>query len=145
MKTTNLLFTIILLFISILFSSCRKELDVPNKDFKKLYGTWEWTGSFGGIFPHNISPETEGYTKTIVFDKNGNYKSYKNGKKEEKHKFSFSYESTIYSSQKRHMIVYKNNKGDKIGLKQSFDFLGSNKLGLSDECYDCMSHTYVRK
>jgi hypothetical protein len=136
------------IFLTIIFCStgCRKDITVPDPNFKLLFGSWEWIESSGGYVVHTINPGTEGYTMTVEYEENGTYRSFKNGKKESKTRFEFEEGRSIYSGAVEYLIRYKtgtfNNKAAGVN---SFRISGQDSLFLRDECYDCYEHIYIRK
>ena len=138
------------LFISLaLFANaCRKDITVPNSETEKLFGKWTWVQSAGGIIPSEKSPKTEGYTSSIEFNDKGIYKTYKDGKQTDKMKYTLSEGKSIFLPGKGILIDFKDvGLLDKKNapLKQSLQFFGNDTLFLSEECYDCRWHLYVRQ
>jgi hypothetical protein len=131
--------------ISFLLTACKKDISVPNPEMKKLFGTWEWVESSGGISGGTITPATEGHHMTIEFKENGVFKKYKNNRRIDRMTFTLSEGSSIISNP-AFLIEYKDGcMNKKEVIPQSFKFGGQDTLYLSDECYDCYSHVYVRK
>ena len=149
MKLLKTPFILLLILISFLFSNCKKEsaggIAFPNSDSKQLVGTWNWVESSGGFSGATINPSTEGYSKQIGFSENGHYYESQNGKEVLILNYSFEENKSIYNSQIEYMIKYKSPSANMINDVQSFDFLGSDSLFLSDECYDCYGHLYIRE
>ncbi len=138
----------ILLILAIIATNCRKEIIVPDPELENLFGNWEWIQTSGGIGGITFTPATEGYTIELEFNKNGIYKSFKDGKKTEKRKFYLTEGQSILSSETAYIIEY-----DKTGLfncnthivNQSVEFAGQDTLYLHDECWDCYGYIYVKK
>ncbi len=130
--------------ILIALDSCQKDIDVPDKKFENLFGTWSWVYSSGGFNGATITPTTENKTIKIEYKENGVYKKVVN-KKVSKMTFKFEKRESIYSSEKEYVIVYSKGKFSKKGVvSHSIDFIGVDTIVLRDECYDCYSHIYAR-
>ena len=143
MKYKNILIFIVALLGLI---SCKKEINVPKEDYKKLFGKWEWVYSTGGLAGGVITPETENYNLEIEYKKNGIYKEFKDGKRIEKFTFHFEKAESIFSSGEDYLIFYSKGKFSKKGVMyHSFNFIGNDTLLLNEECYDCYGNLYVRK
>ena len=137
-----------IVLISAFMSACRKDITTPNSESEKLFGKWTWVQSAGGIFPSEKSPKTEGYSSSIEFSDKGIYKTFKDGKQTDKMKYSLSEGKSIYLPGKGIIIEFKDVglfDKDNTPLKQSMQFFGNDTLFLSEECYDCYSHLYVRE
>ena len=142
---THVLFIVL---ISVFMSNCRKDITTPNSEAEKLFGKWTWLQSSGGISGNLKSPKSEGYTNSIEFSDKGIYKTFKDGKQANKMKYSLSEGKSIYLPGKGIIIEFKNVglfDKDNAPLKQSIQFFGNDTLFLSEECYDCYSHLYVRE
>ena len=133
--------------ILLLFTSCRKDISLPNQELEKLFGTWEWISSSGGFAGITTSHDSVGNTKTIEFTKKGIYKSYKNGDLIEKRKFTIKKGSSIYTSDDANLIIYKENlnKNKNHNPNEMIRYLENDTLILYEECYDCYSNLYIRK
>lgn len=145
MKTLNPLFTSILLISCIIFTACQKEIDAPNRECKAIIGEWEWTYSTAG-YDHPINtPKTEGYTQSIKFDHNGKYSLFINDRLSQVKQFFFKIAPSIYETGNDYLIFYFNYKDNKKNISHSFEFADNNTLVLSEQCYDCYSHVYIKK
>lgn len=141
---TQILFIVL---ISAFMSTCRKDITTPNSELEKLFGKWTWIQSAGG-WGNFKSPQTEGYTSIVEFSNKGIYKTFKDGKQSDKMKYSLSESKSIYLPGKGIIIEFKDVglfDKDNAPLKQSIQFFGNDTLFLSEECYDCYSHLYVRE
>ena len=132
---THLVLWMMILFLII---SCQK--DNSNSYPKKLYGAWDWVQSSGGIMGETITPSTAGHSKTIEFSKNGFCTWYINGQLQDKKRFFLKEGASIYTSETAYFLEYE---GDFI--KQSIFFDENDIFYLRDECFDCYTHTYIRK
>lgn len=136
---------VFLLAICLLFSACRKDISTPTDDCRKLFGTWRWVQSSGGISGQVITPDSEGYTLEIEFKSNGVVKKFKNGNKIFKKTFEFEEGESIFSTGKTYLIKYKDGMLKKMQVSNSFKFGGTDTLFLNNECQDCYSEIYLRK
>ena len=140
-KTTFILFSIL-----ILVASCKKDIPVPEEGLEHLFGKWTWVSSNGGLINQTTTPETENYIIEIEYKKNGVFKKYKDGKKVNKMKFKFEKGQTIFSVEDEYSIKYTIGKSKKVGVvPHYFQFIGTDTLVLKEECFDCLTHIYVRK
>lgn len=127
-------------------TSCRKDILVPDTNFKNLFGRWTWIESSGGFSGHTINPNTENYSLTAEYKSNGVYKKFKDGKKITKQTFSFQESESIYSVNEEYLIEYSEGRlSKKLVIPHSFEFIGPDTLILKDECYDCYIHIYVKE
>src|SRR4051812_32598860 len=90
--------TVAVLVISVLLTTCRKDISLPDPELEKLFGNWSWVQSCGGFAGQTATPATVGCTRSLEFNKNGIYKCYVNGKQHEKLKFSLTEGVSIYNS-----------------------------------------------
>jgi hypothetical protein len=131
-------------------TTCRKDISIPNQELDKLFCSWEWVetnayGSFGPI----ANPASEGYSRTIEFDRNGIYRSYKDGKKDEKYKFTISEGTSNYIIGTAYIINYKRTgivfNNDSPISSQAIQFKGSDTLILHILDYDGYYRIYKRQ
>jgi hypothetical protein len=136
------------LVVSVLLTTCRKDISLPNQDLEKLFGSWNWVQSSGGFAGQTTTPATVGYTKSLEFNKNGIYKSYKNEKQQEKFKFSLTEGTSISSTGTAYLIEYKDlgffHKKTTSMSQQSVWFGGQDTLFLNDEAFDGFFNVYTR-
>ena len=131
-----------------LLMAFKEDNVVKSQDLDKLIGTWVWKESSGGFTGQLTTPSTAGYIKTIKFKKNGIYKIYKNGKLNGKMRFTLAHGTSIYKKGKVSIIKYKDiryfvNTNDLI--TESYEFGGEDTLIISEECYDCFTHIFIRQ
>lgn len=105
-----------------------------------FYQTWEWASSEGGYAGKKTSLKNSGLHKTYTFKKDGTYLYYKNGKMVPGGKFKLSNGVSIFVKGKLPMIELAGSD-----RKMSYSLKDKNTLVLSEECYDCYRHTYIRK
>lgn len=135
---------LLLLLSLMIFSSCRKEIIVPEDSFRDLFGEWRWIESSGGLGGGGMTPASAGYNLTLEYTDDGVFRLFKDGKKELQFFYKFVEGDPIRSSGADWMIQYKESrKGKSIGIHQSFTISG-NELTLYDECFDCYVSRYIR-
>ena len=148
MKKLHLLKLIFFSALFMVFSSCRKEISMPDESLSNLFGSWEWVQTYGGFADTVVTPTTEGYTLSVDFSSKGIYKIYKNGTLQDKLKFTLSQGNSIFHDSTANLISYQNRgfgNTDEDYIKQSIRFGGEDTLFLYEECWDCYSYVYVRK
>jgi hypothetical protein len=140
-------FWIALLGFILLAQQCNQEITLPNPELKKIFGRWEWVESSGGFMGKVITPAKAGYTEEIEFLKDGIFLKFKNGNVIDKNKFSISEGKSIFKAESSYIISFSpvDSSGPSSMQKQSLSFAGNDTLFLSEECYDCFSHVYLRK
>lgn len=122
------------------FMSCRKDIDVPNDECRKVFGTWRFVLSEGGITGNVITEQSRGYTETVEFTKKGIAHWFKNGKKRRpKSRFTFKVANSIYTNAPSNQMVLDGaNKTILFGST-------ADTLNLLDEAYDGYSTKYVKQ
>ena len=142
-----------LAFLAILLTNCKKDQDL-RQDQKQdqeinseLEGTWIWLKSTGGFAGTTQTPTSEGYSLTIEFSDDG-YQKFQDGELVISSDYSITEEGSINFPGIVPIISYDisfppNNTG--MMEKQSFVFGGTDTLFLSDECYDCFFHIYIKE
>lgn len=136
MKKTLLL--LIALYVLFTFS-CKKDIVAPTETDSRLIGQWIWQKSSGGFAGTTNTPQSAGYTQSIEFTSNSIYIRKKNGIEVERRTYSLSQEKSIFKEEKVDMIKY-----GSAGINQVIEYLKNDTLRLSDNCYDCFGHEYVR-
>lgn len=140
---------VLALIIFCFLSACRKAISVPAPELEKLFGSWVWVRTTGGAFLDTITTADVSYTKTVVFNRNGICKRYKNGKQTDKLKFSLSAKNDASGSGVIYFISYKNvelfDAYKTTPVSQFVDFLGQDTLVLLEDCDDGQNYLYVRE
>jgi hypothetical protein len=143
----KLLFIFIFLSLIFVMTSCRKDISVPNPELDKLFDTWDWIRSTGGISGAGESPETTGSSIQIEFNKNGIFKLYKDNKQSSKYKFSLSEGESFYGSGTVYIITYNNmteSEKSSPGPNDEIEFRTEDTLILNDQAADGYKGFYVR-
>lgn len=133
------IFTLVLIAFVFLSSTCKKELQLPDPELKKIFGKWEWVESSGGFAGKTITPVSEAYTARIEFRSDGKYEKYKSGTLIEQKRFSFSQETSIHNRKPVWAVSF-----DESSLKMSVAFSGQDTLLLNEQLYDGYGHVYAR-
>ena len=134
----------IILFLFLMISSCKKEIEVPESSLQQVFGTWQWYLSSGSV--QMLSPESEGYSKYIEITDKGIYKEYKNHVRRKKLKYSFDVNKSMV-----HHLPYRINFKDEL-VNFSFpifplviEMVSLDTLFLHEDVFDGATHCYVRK
>jgi len=130
----NYLSALIILFFTMLVTSCQKEIDCDIS--QKLNGVWNWVESIGGIGGWTLTPESEHKTKTIKIE-NMTYREYENDSLVIQARYNFIIKPDTYYE--THYFIELENGGEI-----AFNIIGS-ELKLYEQCFDCYHHTYKRK
>ena len=118
------------LLLAFLISACCD--DDPSANGVHILGNWDWIQSTGGFTGHTITPQTEGYTKSLRIT-NVTFSEYQG-------------DSLIFESR----YVYL--KDTLFGEPEYIDFETGGALGveftegkmkLIEFCSDCYIHEYV--
>ena len=131
---------------AVFVTNCTNKTPSPGTITEQLTSTWDWVQSTGGIDGRSITPATEGYKRTITFEKNGVYSEGRDGKQTSQMKYTVSQGKSIYSDT-AYLVDYRSSGKEKQprSIRQSVRFGGTDTLFLNDECYDCFEHVYTRK
>jgi hypothetical protein len=131
----------------LLAQKCSNEITLPNPELKKIFGKWEWIQTSGGFAGKIITPAKAGYSEEIEFTKEGLFMEYKNGKLQDKKKFSITVGKSILQKDSAYIISFSTVDSSFIRAieKQSVSFKGSDTLQLNEECNDCFATVWVRK
>lgn len=122
----------IIIGLLVLLAACNSTVD-PDR---QLLDSWQWVSSSGGIAGVIQTPASTGDQVVIEFS-DKTYEKYVNGSLDEDLGYRVKMEESIFSTDLEEIITYSN------GWRQSYMIRGDT-LFLSDECYDCFGHVYVR-
>ena len=129
--------TILLSLLSVFmlsWSGCQKEtLD------SELFGNWEWVSRTGGIAGVHQTPQTLGYTYTVVYTKDGIYEQY-----DQNNQLVVTYPYKIIKAVsmldgKEHDMIQLNN-----AMNSSFE-IRNDSLFLVQDVVDGFNEVFVRK
>jgi len=100
----------------------------------------------GGNASQITTPANQGYTQSIEFDKDGIFRSFVNGKKSSKLKFSLSTGTSIYKTGTAYLLTFT-HIGSTQNLSQTPEsvwFSTSDSLFLKEETSDGYQYVYTR-
>ena len=139
MKNT-IFICLLLIFATISCSKSSTEELNDNITNAKLLGKWEWIESKGGLSGNSIiTPNST--NKTVYLEiTNDKIKRFENGILISNIFYVLESKRSIFSGTFVQTIVYDQS----AQMQQSFD-ITNNSLILNDECYDCFTHTFVKK
>jgi len=125
---------ILLILVGVSIWSCSVN---DEKTTSEIIGTWNWTGSSGGIAGTTETPESTGDERKLEISKDS-IKSYLNGELNLKTKYTVEIRESLLFNEPRKMIISGN------GFNQIIDFNGDT-LALSGDCNDCFTSGYKRE
>ena len=134
------LITIIMSLLGALLGSCGQRSNI-TWGHDALYGIWNWEHSSGGFTGRQvITPQTAGYTKKILFTPQGVFQELRADTLWVSASYTIVKKETIFGPD-RDVIRFPDSSGlmEKVIMK-----VDSDSLELSDPCYDCFGHLYVR-
>ena len=99
-------------------------------------GKWTWVSSSGGFAGTIETPASTGKVISVEFTRK-KFRKYVNSVLTEEMKYSVATEKSIFSTSELEIITYSHD------WRQSYLVKGDT-LFLSDECYDCFGHVYVK-
>lgn len=136
-KCEKLLPVLCLLVTSLLLTHCSDKPATPVLS-EGLIGSWQWLQSCGGFTGHCLTPDSLEYEKMITLSADSMFYSYRDD--------SLLYMRAFTVTE---MEVWGHDTADVLlvyGLKPAMiiGFSGSDTLWLTDHCYDCYNHCYLR-
>ncbi|HLG35787.1 MAG TPA: hypothetical protein VI757_12970 [Bacteroidia bacterium] len=139
--------TLVSLSFILLAQTCSKEITLPDSELKKIFGKWEWIETSGGFAGKIMTPAKTGTTDEIEFSTQGIFQEFKNGKLQDKKRFSITKDKSILKGDSAYIISFSSIDSSfrRAIQKQSVSFTGSDTLLLNEECFDCFSSIWVRK
>ena len=144
MKIFKLL--VCLSFLTLLLSNCTKDNVVPKKDYQKLFGRWDLvhTTLYYGIY----TPTATDNNRQIEYKRNGVFNQFVFDHHVASYRYDIEQTQTSFYQEKIFVINYEQmslkNKWRTFLTPNDFNFIGNDTLVLTDLCYDCGYHTYVR-
>ena len=105
-----------------------------------LFGTWEWTGTSGGIAGDSRSPQPDDPRITVRFGPDGKALFMRDGSVAREQSYRLASEATIFGPDERPVLYFDD---DELGRVVRIDEAGST-LSLSDNVYDGFSLHYHR-
>jgi hypothetical protein len=123
--------------LAICFISCNtnEETKINNSD---LVGTWNWTGTDGGIAYHiNDTPASTGKNIQFYLMKNYTYSITENENEISKGTYELTLKKSIYSGEMEPFIQCSENKSvQNVVINGIITVYDTNKLDISDNNYD---------
>ncbi len=134
---------IFLLFIAMAVLSCKK--DELKKTEEKLVGEWAWESSTGGLLGQTLTPLTEGYNESYLFQKNGIFTHYRDTTTLHSNFYWIEKGTSFFSSGEVFLLLLGNQDHTTVTNTYSIEFEGENRLILREECIDCLEIIFNRK
>src|SRR5437763_1165832 len=126
MKTKHVLIFFLMAVCYLPLESCTKDQVNSNTHpgfNMKLYKSWNWIESSGGLAGKTITPVSAGYSLAIEFRSTGICKRFKNGQLQSETTFVINKGTSIYNPDSVDLIKYSDNYP-----VQSFGFGGQDTL-----------------
>ncbi len=131
----------VLFFISlVLLLSCSIDLNDKPKIDHQIIGSWQWLESFGGFAGQHLTPESQGYTRTIVFDPDHDYREYRGEEEYVVSEFDIANKPAWGDDSSIEDILIIE---DQI-IEQIINIENNDSLHLAEICMDCFEHYYLR-
>ncbi len=124
-------------------SSCKKD-DIKKIE-DRLVGEWAWVRSTGGLMGTTLTPDTEGYSQSYLFQKNGIFTHYKDTATLHSNFYWVEKGNSIYKTGEVDLLILGNQDHTIVNSTFSIEFNGENGLILREECNDCFEIIFSRK
>ena len=135
-------FTIMLIMATVLLSCKKDEL---KKTAERLVGEWAWIRSTGGLIGTTITPSSEGYNESYLFQKNGIFTHYRDTATLHSNFYWVEKGTSIYKTGEVDLLILGNQDHTIVNSTFSLEFNGENGLILKEECNDCFEIIFTRK
>ena len=132
---------ILSLFMTIL--SCKK--DELKKTEERLAGEWAWESSSGGLMGQILTPQTEGFDESYLFQKNGIFTHYRDTATLHSNFYWVEKGNSLFRTGEVFLLYLGNQDHTSVTNTYSIEFEGENRLILTEECNDCFEITFNRK
>lgn len=115
-------------------------------DAERLFGTWRWVSSMGGIAGRPITPDVQGYSIRYRFQPSGVLEVVRDDTVTDRTRFRIGQRSELGGAPPRTVVRYDKpvNVLPPPLPEQYLRFQGADTLILGDTCADCFEHTFVR-
>jgi len=139
------------LLIVCLSHACRRDpaINIPPPNLEQLYGTWDWVITSGGLAGLTITPASEGVTRSIKFEANGQYTSFQNTELADQSYYVLRENTTYVTGKTIYFVDYisSGKKSEaKFHINEYIQFIGPDTLILSQAYIsDGFASVYVRK
>jgi hypothetical protein len=140
MKSGHFFVAVIASLFCVLLTDCAPY---SNKTARHdaIYGIWIWERSSGGFTGRQvITAETVGYIKKILFTPQGVFQEFRDDSLWVATSYTIVRKKTIFGSD-HDVICFHDSSGL---MEQVIMQVNDNRLELSDPCYDCFGHLYIR-
>lgn len=119
--------------------TCSTEPEEKPSFVHPIIGSWKWIESLGGWGQH-LTPESEGYSKTVEFKSDLTYKEFRDNEELEVSEFKIV-NKPVWGSEtsKEDVLIIEGHTFEQI-----ITFQNNDTLHLSEYCVDCSEHYYVR-
>jgi hypothetical protein len=141
MKSINLIIGAIAILLLV---GCNKSTDFPNKALEKIIGEWEWEEASGGFAGITVTPASEGYTESLLFQNNGEYIKYRDSLEYQSYYYWIEEGRSIFSTEPAYLLRLGSRDHLTIDFTYSID-LEVDVLYLNEECNDCFRFKYSKK
>jgi hypothetical protein len=131
------------MLLLLLLLSCKKD-EVKQLE-KRLIGEWAWVRSTGGLMGTSISPDTEGFSESYLFQKNGIFTRFRDTATLFSHFYWLEKGTSLFDTSTVNLLKLGNQDHTIIFATYSFQFNGENGLILREECNDCFEIILNRK
>ena len=125
------------LLIILIIVTCKVSNSPETKD--NLFGTWFWLESYGSYYGDTLNPDIAGYSMRIIFQKDSVFKEYRDGSLLISMPYKIVHKPYGSLENKRDFLVLENYRNDQL-----IEFENPNKLILTEACFDCYEHKYIR-
>jgi hypothetical protein len=131
------------LFSITFFNSCKKD-DIKIIE-ERLVGEWAWIRSTGGLIGSTITPSSEGYNESYLFQKNGIFTHYRDSATLHSNFYWVEKGTSIYKTGEVDLLFLGNQDHTTVNSTFSIEFNEENGLILKEECNDCFEIIFTRK
>ena len=124
--------------------ACSSDPVVPTNELPEaLFGSWSWTGASGGIAGVSITPESAGYTMTLVFAALDQVSLFRGGVVQASTTFDFVLGLDDVSATRSAQLLYAEGLPGFF-QEQWVDIDTAGDLVLSDPCCDGFTYGWSR-
>jgi hypothetical protein len=123
--------------------SCKK--DELKKTEERLVGEWAWESSSGGLLGQTLTPQTEGFEESYLFQKNGIFTHYRDTATLHSNFYWVERGSSLFRTGEVFLLYLGNQDHTTVTNTYSIEFEGEDRLVLTEECNDCFEIIFNRK
>ncbi|MFC1476205.1 hypothetical protein ACFLQW_04305 [Candidatus Zixiibacteriota bacterium] len=127
-----------LVLIAAIGFNCAKESSPTSPGESTYLGTWRWVQSSGGYAGRTETPESVGFSRTLILAGSNVYQIYRDDLLLYNGLYYVSWEKRGWCADSCFVISYENNPEEQIIISHA------DTLELVDMCYDCYQHLYTR-